>query len=73
MIGKQGVYEAFGSNLSNRFDIHRTRQNFPYGIDNFQNMSKTGIFIIDRVVQDEMGGGIDLEDDLWYIPLKDNN
>ena len=31
-------------------------------------MAKTGIFIIDRVVQDEMGGGIDLRNNVWYIP-----
>lgn len=69
MIGKQGVESVFGNNLSNEFNIHRTRQNFPNnGIDSFENMSKTGVFIVDRVVQEQMGGGIDLDKNVWYIP-----
>lgn len=31
-------------------------------------MAKRGVFIIDRVVQQEMGGGVDLVNDVWYIP-----
>ena len=31
-------------------------------------MSAKGLYIIDRVVQDDLGGGIDLEKNLWYIP-----
>ena len=27
-------------------------------------------YIIDRVVMEEMGGGVDLEKDVWYIPDK---
>lgn len=69
MIGKEGVEQAFGQKFSNRFNIHRTRQNFPNnGIDTFENMSEKGIFIIDRVVQEQMKGGVDLEKDIWYIP-----
>jgi len=69
MYGKNGVEKAFDRKFSNEFNIHRTRQNFPNdGIDNFQNMAVTGIFIIDRAVQEEMGGGVDLEEDIWYIP-----
>lgn len=69
MIGKDGVEKAFGQKFSNRFNIHRTRQNFPNnGIDTFENMSEKGLFIIDRVVQEEMKGGVDLEKDIWYIP-----
>lgn len=69
MYGKKGVEEAFGRKFSNKFNIHRTRVNFPNdGLDNFDNMAKTGIYIIDRAVQEEMGGGIDLENDVWYIP-----
>ncbi|KXX70978.1 ADP-ribosylglycohydrolase family protein [Flammeovirga sp. SJP92] len=71
MIGKSGVEEAFGTDLSDQFDIHRTRQNFPLdSTDNFNNMSEIGVFIVDRVVQEEMKGGIDLENDLWYIPTR---
>lgn len=73
MIGKNGVEEAFGRKFSSQFNIHRTRRNFPNkGIDNFENMAKTGVFVIDRVVQEEMGGGIDLEKNVWYIPQKVN-
>jgi hypothetical protein len=69
MLGKEGVERAFGRKFSNQFNIHRTRQNFPNGgIDNFENMAKTGIYIIDRVVQEELKGGVDLEKDAWYIP-----
>jgi hypothetical protein len=31
-------------------------------------MAKKGIYIIDRVVQSQMKGGVDLKKDLWYIP-----
>ena len=55
--------------LFEKFNIHRTRINFPNeGMDNFNNMAKTGIYIIDRVVQEEMGGGVDLAKDVWHIP-----
>ena len=71
MYGKTGVEETFGRKFSDKFNIHRTRVNFPNdGLDNFENMAKTGVYIIDRVVQEEMGGGIDLEKDVWYIPKK---
>jgi len=69
MIGKEGVEKAFGQKFSNRFNIHRTRQNFPNeGIDTFENMAEKGVLIIDRVVQEQMKGGIDLEKNIWYIP-----
>ena len=74
MYGKEGVENAFGRTFSEKFNIHRTRVNFPNdGMDNFYNMAKTGVFVIDRVVQEEMGGGVDLEKDLWYIPTTDYN
>lgn len=74
MYGKTGVEETFGRKFSDKFNIHRTRVNFPNdGLDNFENMAKTGVFIIDRVIQEEIGGGIDLEKDVWYIPNKSLN
>ena len=74
MYGKEGVENAFGRTFSEKFNIHRTRVNFPNdGMDNFYDMAKTGVFVVDRVVQEEMGGGIDLEKDLWYIPTTDFN
>lgn len=69
MYGKDGVEEAFGRQFSNTFNIHRTRVNFPNeGLDTFENMAKIGVYIVDRVVQEEIGGGIDLAKDVWYLP-----
>ena len=72
MVGKDGIERAFGRKFSDRFNIHRTRGNFPDdGIDTFPGMAEKGIFVIDRVVQEEMGGGIDLENNRWLIPPAD--
>ena len=68
MIGQDGVEKAFDRTFSEEYNIHRTRQNFPSGIDNFTNMANIGVFITDRVIQEELGGGIDLYNNLWYIP-----
>ena len=69
MYGKEGVEKTFDRKFSDKFNIHRTRVNFPNdGMDNFANMAQTGVYIIDRVVQEEMGGGVDLDKDVWYIP-----
>ncbi|MBC8375320.1 MAG: ADP-ribosylglycohydrolase family protein [FCB group bacterium] len=68
MKGREAVESAFGQRLSSQFNIHRTRQNFPNnGLDTFENMAKTGLSIVDRVVQKEMGGAVNLQDDVWYI------
>lgn len=70
MIGKEGVEEAFDIKFSNRFNIHRTRQNFPNnGLDTFENMAQMGLIITDRVVVEELGGIIDIEKNVWNIPL----
>ncbi len=69
MIGKEGIEKAFNRKFSNKFDIHRTRIGFANnGIDSFQNMAEKGMFIIDRVVQEQIGGGVDLNKNIWYIP-----
>ena len=68
MIGADGVEKAFDRTFSEEYNIHRTRQNFPNGIDNFTNMANIGVFITDRVIQNELGGGVDLVKNLWYIP-----
>lgn len=71
MLGKDGIEKAFNRTFSNQFNIHRTRQNFPNnGLDTFENMAQTGVFIIDRVVQDEMNGGVDLAGNVWLIPVE---
>jgi len=69
MIGKDGIEESFNRKFSNRFNIHRTRQNFPNdGIDTFENMANKGLIVTDRVVTEEMGGIIDLKENIWIIP-----
>lgn len=69
MLGKEGVEKTFDRKFSDRFNIHRTRIGFENnGIDTFYAMAKKGIFVIDRVVQEELHGGVDLEKDIWYIP-----
>ena len=69
MIGKDGIEESFNRKFSNRFNIHRTRQNFPNdGIDTFENMAHKGLIVTDRVVTEEMGGIIDLKENIWIIP-----
>jgi hypothetical protein len=71
MIGKAGVEEAFGRKFSNQFNIHRTRQNFPNnGIDSFDNMAEKGLIIIDRVVEEQLGGKVDSINNTWMIPSK---
>jgi len=74
MYGKEGVENSFGRKFSEKFNIHRTRVNFPSdGMDNFNDMAKKGVYVIDRVVQEEMGGGIDLSKNVWYIPSIEMN
>ncbi len=69
MDGRKKIEASFGKKFSNRFNIHRTRGGFPNeGIDTFENMSKVGISIIDRVVENEMGGYLDSESDRWIVP-----
>ena len=74
MLGKDGVENAFNRKFANKFNIHRTRVGFLNdGVDNFDAMAEKGIYVIDRVVQEEMGGGIDLLKDVWHIPKKELN
>ncbi len=71
MIGKEGIEKAFGRKFSNQFNIHRTRQNFPnQGLDTFENMASQGLIIVDRVVIEQMGGAINLENNAWIIPTE---
>jgi len=69
MIGKAGVEKAFGRKFSDKFNIHRTRGNFPNnGIDTFIQMAARGVTIVDRVVLTNMGGRVDLKNGVWHIP-----
>ena len=67
---KDEIEKTFNRTFSNKFNIHRTRINFPNkGLDNFDGMAEKGVYIVDRVVQEQMGGGIDLQKNTWYIPI----
>ena len=77
LLGRDGVEKVFNEyDLSDTYWIHRTRRNFPDrtpdidGEDTFRSMSERCIYIIDRVVMEEMGGGVDIKKDVWYIPDK---
>jgi hypothetical protein len=71
MLGHKGVEAAFGRTFSNRFNIHRTRQGFDNnGIDTFERMAEKGVWIIDRVVQEQLKGGIDTKRDVWRFPAR---
>jgi len=66
--GKTKIENIFNEPLSNKYNIHRTRQNFENnGLDNFKNMSKKGLSIIDNVVL-KTGGSVDSDENYWYIP-----
>jgi hypothetical protein len=69
MLGKKEVEKLFGKELSSSFNIHRTRKGFPNpGVDYFDNMALKGQLIVDRVVQEKMGGIVDEENNQWIIP-----
>lgn len=70
LIGKRGVEEAFGRTFSDRYNIHRTRMGFPQAIDTFPQMAERGVAITDRVITNEMHGVVDLENDVWRVPLE---
>ena len=71
LIGKEMIEKEFNTNFSSKFNIHRTRQNFPNnGIDSFNYMAAEGIKVIDRVVEKELKGKIKLVKNTWVIPFK---
>ena len=71
------VFKIFNNDkISNEYWIGRTRRNFRdmtpgiLGEDTFELLAKRAIFLVDRVVIEEMKGGVDLEKNIWYIPTK---
>ena len=69
ILGKSGVDKLFGPNLSDNFNIHRTRKGFANnGLDNFNAMAGKGIDIVDKVVTGLMGGKIDQANGCYLIP-----
>ena len=69
IMGKKAIENTFEQHFSNRFNIHRTRANFPNnGVDTFEHMATQGLQVIDRVVIEQMHGGVNIEKGEWYIP-----
>ena len=71
IIGKKGVEKEFNRKFSEKYFIHRTRQNFDYEVDDFDNMANNAIKIITNMVKNEINGKFDQENQLWYIPQVD--
>lgn len=76
ILGKEKIYEIFNNKISDTYWIHRTRKNFIdmtpgiKGEDTFELLARRAILIIDRVVIEEIKGGVDLKRNVWYIPKK---
>ena len=71
--GEKYIRQQFGQNLSDSFNIHRTRINFPNnGRDSFGDMAGKGIQIIDKVVNNELDGKIAEDGATWLIPAKND-
>ena len=58
------------TNFSNLYNIERSRYNMPKPVDNFTDMAKRAIKIIDKVVVEDMNGKIVANN--WIIPIKNN-
>ena len=72
MLGRAKVEAAFGRDLSTQFNIHRTRKGFSNdGLDDFRDMALIGLFVTDRAVQTQLGGGTDPSRRVWIIPRPD--
>ena len=71
IIGKKGVEKEFNRKFSEKYFIHKTRQNFDYEVDDFDNMANNAIKIITNMVKNEINGRFDQENQLWYIPQVD--
>jgi hypothetical protein len=69
MLGKEGIENVFIRKFANKYNIHRTRRGFPdNGVDTFYNMPQKGVFMVDRIVQERMKSGVDLTENVWFIP-----
>ena len=71
ILGKKGVEKEFNRKFSEKYFIHRTRQNFDYEVDDFDNMANNAIKIIRNMSKNEINGRFDQENQLWYIPQVD--
>tara|TARA_Y100001934_G_C12367343_1_gene784282 strand:- start:1782 stop:3086 length:1305 start_codon:yes stop_codon:yes gene_type:complete len=69
MLGKKGLEKTFNRKFSNKFNIHRTRQNFNNnGIDNFKNMAEKGVIILDLVMKNQIKAKMKENTDAWVLP-----
>lgn len=70
MIGKEGIENIFGKNLSNKFNIHRTRQNFSNnGIFTFEEMAENSCSIVEQVIIKSLNGKLNPLNNTWVVPL----
>lgn len=70
LLGYDGIEKSFDRRFSKQFYIHRTRGGFPNdGLDDFPAMAQRGLLVVDRVVIEEMGGGLDTHENLWQMRL----
>jgi hypothetical protein len=68
MLGKDGVEDAFGRKFSEKFNIHRTRKGFPdKGVDDFDNMARTGVIVTDLAIQELLGGQLSADKTQWVV------
>lgn len=73
IYGREHIRAVFGSNLSDSFNIHRTRINYANdGRDSFNNMARKGRQVIDHVVLNELAGAIDSVTNNWILPIPDS-
>ncbi len=71
LYGHKELQKHFNkTNFSNLYNIERSRYNMPKPVDNFTDMAKRAIKIIDKVVVDDMDGKIVANN--WIIPIKNN-
>jgi len=59
MYGKKKMAELFKVEMSNSYNIHRTRINFlNNGMDNFNNMANKSVQIFEKVINEEFNGSL---------------
>ena len=69
MHGGTTIKDLFDIELSEQYNIHRTRQNFPNnGINTFREMAIMGVQITDRVIAESIQGSYNPQTDSWIIP-----
>ena len=69
IYGKKKIEAMFPIQLSNKYNIHRTRQGFKNnGIDTFEEMAAKGISIVESVITNNLNGTS--ENNFWIIPKK---